>query len=179
MTIFLTAAEFDSFVARATADQIEQLRRELYRDTGLSEAEIKRREGVLQAALERQPAPARIPPAPPTSANGGERKDAYLERQAWMDDLIADDTLSRGELAVAMCLAFHKNLKSSQCNPSLDRIARGTGMGVRNVQYALAALERRGRIKRQIGGGAHHNTTQYELLRVQQLLHPSNDARVQ
>jgi len=104
----------------------------------------------------------------------GDRKDAYRERQSWMEDLIADGTLSRGELAVGMCLAFHKNLSSGQCNPSLDRIAKRTGMKVRNAQYALGRPEKKGRIKRHMGGHGPRNSTQYELLRVQ-----VNDARVQ
>jgi DNA-binding MarR family transcriptional regulator len=86
-------------------------------------------------------------------------KGAYRDRQAWMENLIADRTLSRGELAVAMCLAFHKNLTSGQCNPSLDRIAKRTGMKVRGAQHALSSLESRGWIKRQIGGRGPRSTT--------------------
>jgi hypothetical protein len=106
-------------------------------------------------------------------------KGAYRDRQAWMENLIADRTLSRGELAVAMCLAFHKNLTSGQCNPSLDRIAKHTGIKVRGAQHALSSLESRGWIKRQIGGRGPRSTTQYDLLRVQYLAPLDQPPRVQ
>jgi hypothetical protein len=109
----------------------------------------------------------------------GDRKNAWQDRQAWMEDLVADGSLSRGELAVGMCLAFHKNLASGQCNPSVERIAKRTGMKERNAQYALARLEKKGRIRRHIGGHGPRNSTQYELLRVQHIAPLEESPRVQ
>jgi hypothetical protein len=108
-----------------------------------------------------------------------DRKNAWRDRQTWMEDLVADGSLSRGELAVGMCLAFHKNLQSGQCNPSLERIAMRAGMKVRNAQYALARLEKKGRIRRHMGGHGPRNSTQYELVRVQYSAPLEDSPRVQ
>jgi hypothetical protein len=61
--------------------------------------------------------------------------------------------------------------------PSLRRIR--TGMKVRNAQYALARLEKKGRIRRHMGGHGPRNSTQHELLRVQHIAPLEGSPRVQ
>ncbi len=87
-------------------------------------------------------------------------KEAFCERELWRAGVLADRRLSRGALAVALCLSLHKNLRSGRCDPSLETIAKETAQSIRNTNYALADLERLGWIKRHVRPGT---STQYEL----------------
>lgn len=89
-----------------------------------------------------------------------QKKQAYREREKWMAAVVADGRLTRGEPALAIRLALHKNLEMGRCDPGVETLAEGTGMKVRNVQYSLEGLQQKGWIKRQMRSG---KSTQYEL----------------
>ena len=63
---------------------------------------------------------------------------------------------------VGVALADYANREGSSCFPSVARLAADTGYSERQVQYALAALERLGLIGRDRRGG-RGRTTRYEL----------------
>jgi hypothetical protein len=50
---------------------------------------------------------------------------SHRDRFAWMEDVLADADLTKGEKLVALRLAFYKNLKTGRCYPSVQTIARG------------------------------------------------------
>lgn len=47
---------------------------------------------------------------------------------------------------VLICLAQHYNVKTGQCNPSQQRIAKKTGLSLRTVNDAIRALKKLGLI---------------------------------
>lgn len=65
------------------------------------------------------------------------RRDNWrLQREAW-----ADSRLSSRDRLVALCLIWHRNGRTGQCNPSWDCIMRECGLSRSSVIRALSSLQ--------------------------------------
>lgn len=51
---------------------------------------------------------------------------------------------------VLVCLAHRMNHKTRRCDPSMERLAKDAGMSLRSVVSGLAALEKSGKVKREL-----------------------------
>jgi hypothetical protein len=80
--------------------------------------------------------------------------ETFPDRDNWMRLLLADDALSPSAKVVAQRLALHLNVKSGRCDPSLDRLAQGTGMSRSTMKRTLQDLDKAGwiGIRRSSGG---------------------------
>src|SRR5689334_16635412 len=86
----------------------------------------------------------------------------HAERFLWQESVLACPKLTPTQKTVLTRLALFLNIKNGRCNPSVETLARGTGLTVRAVQKALAAAERLAFIRRKLGGG-RCITSSYEL----------------
>lgn len=68
--------------------------------------------------------------------------------------------LSASEKLVALCLVWHRNTRTGQCNPGQAAIARETGLKERAVRSALHGLGAKGVIR----ATRTQKTTRYEFL---------------
>lgn len=84
-------------------------------------------------------------------------------RSEWMEGLLADPALADSAKVVALRLALHLNLATGRCDPSVERLAKGSGRQVRAVYSTISLLEQAGWIRRTGRKGRHSN--QYALSR--------------
>jgi hypothetical protein len=156
MTIASATTEFDLVVAEATADQIVELRRQLYKyiDGGLSDAEIERCDGLLnnrelelrraskearkvatpkvaQPTPERRPAPAPVPSAP-TSFTGRKLDLLRAVRFDW--------TVSDYAYRVMSVIVDHLNERTERTKISDETIGFETSSYSRKVRRARQDL---------------------------------------
>jgi hypothetical protein len=70
----------------------------------------------------------------------------FKDRDDWIKLLLAadGDELSPANKIVGARIAFHHNIETGQCNPSLAQLAAGSGMSDRNVRRMLRELEETG-----------------------------------
>lgn len=74
--------------------------------------------------------------------------------------IFGDDNLTTSERIVALCLIWHRNTRTKQCNPGQATIARETGLKERAVRSALHGLVG----KEVIRSTRTQKTTRYEFL---------------
>ena len=70
--------------------------------------------------------------------------------------------LPRGEKSVVVALAMHASDAGDNCYPGIDRLAEMTSMSRRQVQRHIKSLEKRGAVRRELGGG-RNRTNLYDL----------------
>jgi hypothetical protein len=64
----------------------------------------------------------------------------FEDRDNWMRLLLADAKLSSSAKVVAQRLALHLNIKSGRCDPSLERLAQGSGLSRSTIKRMLHEL---------------------------------------
>src|SRR4051812_44487010 len=76
-------------------------------------------------------------------------------RHLWMEEILAAplDELTLSEKAVALRIALHFNVENQRCDPSLERLAVGTGLALRTVNNAKSKLVSTGRLAIAAGSG--------------------------
>ena len=67
---------------------------------------------------------------------------------------------------IAVRLAFHYNLTSGRCDPSINRLATGVDCTSRAVEQAISVLEKGGWLSRESSRGRHPNRYQLRMERV-------------
>ena len=94
----------------------------------------------------------------------------FRDRDDWVKLVLAaeGDTLSAPARNVAIRIAFHHNVETGQCNPSVAQIAAGSGMSDRNVRRMLREIEQAGwMVVNQSSGGRRssktYNSNSFEL----------------
>jgi Helix-turn-helix domain len=85
------------------------------------------------------------------------------DRFRWEQELLANPQLTAAHKIVLTRLALHLNLKTGQCNPSVQTLATGACVAERTVQAALSRAEELRIIERAVGGG-RTRTTRYTLV---------------
>ena len=76
----------------------------------------------------------------------------FLERDDWMRAVCASD-LPHVTARIAVRIALHLRVTSGQCNPGIDKIAKGSNISERSAYRQIAALRRAGWIAIRRGGG--------------------------
>src|SRR5262245_47375049 len=89
-------------------------------------------------------------------------KERTRARYAWMAAVLTAPDFTGTEKAVLQCLAMHRNDQTGRCDPSIDRIARGSAVSARTVKRTLAKAARLSWIDRDVGGG-RRITSRYRL----------------
>ena len=94
----------------------------------------------------------------------------FRDRDEWVKLVLAaeGDTLSAPARNVAIRIAFHHNIETGRCNPSVAQIAAGSGMSDRNVRRMLREIEQAGwMVVNQSSGGRRssktYNSNSFEL----------------
>ncbi|MGE4537614.1 MAG: helix-turn-helix domain-containing protein [Desulfovibrio sp.] len=82
-----------------------------------------------------------------------ENENIALQRR-----IFENEGLSASEKLVALCLVWHRNTRTGQCNPGQAAIARETGLKERAVRSALHGLGAKGIIR----ATRTQKTTRYE-----------------
>ena len=94
----------------------------------------------------------------------------FRDRDEWIKLMLAvdSDTLSPTHKIVAARIAFHYNIETGRCDPSLPTLANGTGMSERNVRRMINEIEDAGWLiaEKSRGGRRHgdeYNTSSFVL----------------
>jgi Helix-turn-helix domain len=94
----------------------------------------------------------------------------FRDRDDWIKLLLAadGDTLSTTAKIVATRVAFHHNIETGRCDPSLDTLASGISMSARHVRRMLNELEEAGWliVAKSVGGrrqGDDYNSHSFKL----------------
>lgn len=85
---------------------------------------------------------------------------AFADRDDWLKLLLAvdSDALSSSAKVVAIRIALHHNVESGQCNPTIGRLALGTGMSESTVRRMIRELEEAGWLGVDRTRGRHSNS---------------------
>jgi hypothetical protein len=94
-----------------------------------------------------------------------DRKTAFKARQARIIATQSRRGLSACERLVIAIIGQHENLKTGQCNPGIETIARECGLVERAVYRAIVGAERKGAIiVTRAGNGGRNRPNGYQLV---------------
>jgi hypothetical protein len=84
--------------------------------------------------------------------------NTFKARDEWMRAILADKALSPQAKLIAIRLALHLNIKTGRCNPTYDRLAKGTAYEAqRYVRRIVAQLVAAGWVEIATSRGRHAN----------------------
>ena len=114
-------------------------------------------------------------PSIATRTSAQDRKTAFKTRQARIIATQSRPGLTACERLVIAIIGQHGNLKTGQCNPGIETIARESGLHERAVYRAIAGAERKGAIiVTRAGNGGRNRPNGYQLVPPKAAENPDN-----